>query len=878
MSKKKLIIVDISSFIFRAYYAIRPLTSPQGIPVNAVYGVLSMMLKLMSEHQPTHMFLARDTKDGSFRKELYPLYKANRVDPPEDLKPQFSLIETLIEKLDFKELALPRYEADDVIASAVVQWRNYFDEIYIASGDKDLMQFVDDKVKILDTMKDKIFGEKEVFEKMGVRPDQILDYLSMVGDGSDNVPGMKGIGEKGAAKLLEEYGSLENCHKHLDEISNKRVKNAFVEFWEDGLLSKKLITLETDLDLKIKPEETLFRFYPQAKLLSYMDELGFKSFKLKLMELARIEDNIIPSQPKVTREITLINSTNLFVEWMSKIEKEDVLSLSWKIEQLSDDRNDQALTELSVAYKESILLFIFQKSLDLLDNSTSLTQAEQFELLNVLNHKTKLVIGHDLKNLIYYYLLNELDFKPKFFDLAQASFVLNPEKKHGINEIMINYLGQADVSSHPEFNSLGEKLYLILKDKLKEQKLETIFYEVDQPLIPILAEMEFLGINFDGGYYHHLEKEYSKELDKIEKLIFAETSEEINLKSPKQVSYLLFEKLNLPVIRKTKTGSSTDSDVLLELEAQNLSPVPTLILQYRELDKLLSTYVKALPKMISQKTGRIHTHFQQFNAATGRLSSDSPNLQNIPIRSENGRKLRKGFIASKGKILLSADYSQVELRILAHFSSDPVMVSAFKNGQDIHAQTAAEMFEKKISEISKEERSKAKAINFGLMYGQSSYGLSQNLHIDRSTARDFITEYFQRFHKVKAYLDGLKEFSERTGFTQTLLGRKRILSDIRSTNRTIKSMAERMAINTPIQGTAADIIKVAMIKISKEFKEHNLSSKMLLQVHDELIFDCEPNELVKVQEIVKKNMEHAVDLKVPLVVDMGTGSNWYDLK
>jgi DNA polymerase-1 len=878
MSKKKLIIVDISSFIFRAYYAIRPLTSPQGVPVNAVYGVLSMMLKLMSEHQPTHMFLARDTKEGSFRKELYPLYKANRVDPPEDLKPQFALIETLIEKLDFKELALARYEADDVIASAAVQWRNYFDEIFIASGDKDLMQFVDNKVKILDTMKDKIFGEKEVFEKMGVRPDQILDYLSMVGDSSDNVPGMKGIGEKGAAKLLEEYGTLENCHKHLEEINNKRVKNAFTEFWDDGLLSKKLITLETELDLKIKPEETLFSFYPQQKLLNYMDELGFKSFKLKLMELARIEDNVVPALEKVTREVLTINTSSLFDQWLPKIEQVDLLGISFKIEQLSDDRNDQALTELSLAWKDTTLLFVFQKSMDLLDNVESLSQNDLTKLLDILNTKKKTLIGHDLKNLIYYFFIQNLEFHPHVFDLAQASFVLNPEKKHAMNEIVANYLGHTGTLGHAEFNSESENLYHALKEKLKEQKLETIFYEVDQPLIPILAEMEFYGINFDAHYYSHLEKEFSKELEKIEKSIFSFTEEEINLKSPKQVSSLLFEKLQLPVIRKTKTGSSTDSDVLQELESLNLSPVPSLILQFRELDKLLSTYVKALPKMISSKTGRIHTHFQQFNAATGRLSSDSPNLQNIPIRSENGRKLRKGFIATPGKILLSADYSQVELRILAHFSSDPVMVSAFQHGQDIHAQTAAEMFEKNIKDITKEERSKAKAINFGLMYGQSSYGLSQNLHIDRSTARDFITEYFQRFQKVKAYLDGLKEFSEKTGYSQTLLGRKRILSDIRSTNRTIKSMAERMAINTPIQGTAADIIKVAMIKISKELKKQNLKSRLLLQVHDELIFDCEPSELEAIQDIVKTNMEHAVELKVPLVVDMGTGSNWYDLK
>ncbi|MFZ4713948.1 MAG: DNA polymerase I [Bacteriovoracaceae bacterium] len=878
MSKKKLIIVDISSFIFRAFYAIRPLTSPQGVPVNAVYGVLSMMLKLMSEHRPTHMFLARDTKDGSFRKELYPLYKANRSEPPEDLIPQFALIETLIEKLDFKELAVPMYEADDVIASAVVQWRNYFDEIYIASGDKDLMQFVDNKVKILDTMKDKIYGDVDVKEKMGVRPDQILDYLSMVGDASDNVPGMKGIGEKGASKLLEEYGTLENCHAHLEDITNKRVKNAFTEFWNDGLLSKKLITLETSLELKTTAEETLFSFYPQQKLLDFMDDLGFKSFKLKLMELARIEDSSPVENPKVEIKTILINNTEAFASFKTLLKNEKKISVSWSMDQSENDRNSQKVKEFAIHWGAEDYLLNFKTSQDLLDMGEGLSADEFNDLLQILGEKDKFIIGHDLKYFFYLYLIQKLNFEGSFFDVAQASFVINPEKKHALNEISQNYLGQSSVEQLADRNHAQFLLLPILSEKLKELKLETVFYQVDQPLIPILAQMEFHGVSFDHKFYTNLEHEFTSELSKIEKAIHDLTKEDINLKSPKQVSALLFEKLNLPVIRKTKTGSSTDSDVLQELEALNISPVPALILQYREMDKLLSTYVKALPKMISPVTGKIHTHFQQFNAATGRLSSDSPNLQNIPIRSENGRRLRKGFIASPGKILLSADYSQVELRILAHFSDDPVMVAAFKNGLDIHAQTASEMFEKPLAEVSKDERSRAKAINFGLMYGQSSYGLSQNLHIDRSTARDFITEYFMRFKKVKAYLDSLKEFAEKSGYSQTLLGRKRILSDIRSTNRTIKSMAERMAVNTPIQGTAADIIKVAMINIVKEMKEKKCKSTLLLQVHDELIFECYPEELELMKELVKRDMEHAVELKVPLEVDMGTGTNWYDLK
>lgn len=873
---KKLIIVDISSFIFRAFYAIRPLNSKDGTPVNAVYGVLSMLLKLMSEHKPSHLFFARDTKDGSFRKELYPLYKANRSEPPEELIPQFPLIDKLIEKMEVKSLTVPRYEADDVIASAVVQWRNYFDEIYIASGDKDLMQFVDDKVRILDTMKDKIFGEKEVFEKMGVRPDQIVDYLSMVGDTSDNVPGMKGIGEKGAAKLLEEYGTLENCFDHKDEITNKRLKNAFDESKDEAELSKKLITLVTDLDLKNSPEQTKLHFYPSDELIQFLDDLGFRSLLVKLKEIARIEDHAqeeIKSMPKL--ELELINNEKSLSAMMEKLKTIEDVSIHLEIEESDVDRNQQNLKNIYIGDSQSVYQIQFSQTIDLLTSSEGLSFDFFPKIINFFSSKN--LICYDVKSIYYFCYLNKLNPQLSFFDLAQASFVADPEKKHALDEIILNYQKMT-------FQTLGEMVSVFfelkqkLVERLKKYDLMSVLLDIDQPLIPILAKMEFEGVHLDIGFYQQLEDEFSKELKLIEEKIAKETGEEINLKSPKQVSFLLFEKLNLPVIKKTKTGASTDSDVLIELEALGLSPVPALILKYRELDKLLSTYVKALPKMVSSSTNKIHTHFNQFNAATGRLSSDSPNLQNIPVRTENGRRLREGFIASPKSVLLSADYSQIELRILAHYSEDPSMILAFKEGIDIHTQTASEMFEKPIASITKEERSKAKAINFGLMYGQSSFGLSQNLHIDRKSAKDFITEYFLKFNKVKAYLDTLKEDAEKLGYAQTLSGRKRFITDIKSTNRTIKSMAERVAINSPIQGTAADIIKVAMIKISRELQLRSFKSKMVLQVHDELIFEAIPEELEELKKLVKINMEGAFTLKVPVIVDMGTGQNWFSLK
>jgi DNA polymerase-1 len=438
--------------------------------------------------------------------------------------------------------------------------------------------------------------------------------------------------------------------------------------------------------------------------------------------------------------------------------------------------------------------------------------------------------------------------------------------------------GEEEISSHGEKAQVILSLSTILRKKMQELNVERPYDELDIPLIKVLAAMELEGVNLNVSFYKELEHEFTRQIEEIEAEVIKVSGDKVNLRSPKQVGELLFEKLQLPVIRKTKTGYSTDAEVLTELSSLKLSPIPDLLLRYREIEKLLSTYVKALPVMINLKSGKIHTHFQPSNAATGRLSSDNPNIQNIPVRSENGRKLRKGFVATKGRVLLSADYSQVELRLLAHFSRDKNMLEAFQNDLDIHRQTAAEVFEVPLDQVTKEMRSSAKAINFGLMYGQTSFGLSQALRISQGEAKKYITAYFKKFHSVKSYLDGLKEMAEETGYAMTMFGRKRILPDIKSTNRQVKAMAERVAINSPIQGTAADIIKLAMIHIQDTIFEKKLSSRMILQVHDELIFDVVPEELEELKQIVAEKMETAVNLSVVLKVNMGTGQNWYDLK
>lgn len=875
---KRLIVVDISSFIFRAFFAIRPMTSPKGLPVNAVYGTLTMLMKLLQNYNPTHVVLARDTKGGSFRNEKYELYKANRSEPPEDLIPQFGLIETLIEKMEIPALAIPNYEADDLIGSFVTQFKNDFDEILIASGDKDLMQFVDGPIKMLDTMKDKIFGRDEVFEKMGVYPEQIVDYLSLLGDTSDNIPGVKGIGAKGAAKLLAEFNTLDELFKNIETLSNKRAKTALEKHGQDAHLSKGLVEIVTDLELGMKPEDLQYSMEGHEGFLEFLDELNFKSLRAKVS--AGAGNSVTVTKPKTYIDYEVVKDPKKYEAIFESLNNEDQIYFEAFFSHDDYHRLDPMVYGIATGDKNYLFYandFPFLETLREIEKKSELTIA-------TTNVK------------VFYSALKEAE-KLDLFDITQAHFVYDPEKKHNLQTMALEFLSEniplikelrkenfEEIASQKSFEFgfakrlySGVRIFPWLKKKIEKENLSKVFYELDAPLMPILTRMEVAGVNLDTTFYSQLEKEFSNITDDINKTVFEKCGKEVNLKSPKQVRELLFEDLELPVIKKTKTGPSTDSSVLETLDKMGESDIPGLILKYREIEKLNSTYVKALPELVHED-GKLHTHFNQHVAQTGRLSSDKPNLQNIPIRTDNGRKLRKGFKASPGHVLLGADYSQVELRLLAHFSEDDVMVKAFKEDQDIHAQTAAEIFDIPLEDVSKEDRSYAKAINFGLMYGQSSFGLSQMLGISPGEAKEYITNYFTRFSKVKSYLDSLKEKCEETGYSETMFGRKRYIKDINSTNRQMKSMAERMAINSPIQGTAADIIKKAMLDIDKVLKEKNLKSTMILQVHDELIFEVPENEVDIMKGLVREYMENTVQLKIPLKVDMGTAENWYELK
>ncbi|MFN8369338.1 MAG: DNA polymerase I [Bacteriovoracaceae bacterium] len=890
--KKKLIVIDLSNFIFRAFYAVRMLHSPEGVPVNAVYGFLQMLIKILTTYQPTHIVIAQDTKaGGSVRKEMYADYKGNRSEPPEDLIPQFDIISTLISKLNIKKCSQPQYEADDIIGSVVTQWRNDFDELYILSGDKDLMQFVDDKVKVIDTMKDKIYGPSDVVEKMGVPPEQIVDYLSLVGDSSDNIPGVKGIGDKGAIKLLTEYGTLENCLKNADQVSNKRTSEALKNHADDALLSKKLVTIFTDLNLTCSEDEAQCNYDFGDNLKSYLASLGFKSILTRIDQLhlqvygAKEKNEVVQASSQVLEyKKTIINSIDEIKSFFELLSQKSLFS--WNI--VFDQTINLNAKIIGISFCHDISEVTYIEAQD------EIVIKLFFEFLSKLN-SNQTVINEDAKYDLVFIYHNNIKINADFFDVKLAHFQVSPDGHHELSFIVKEYL-QKDLIL-PDFKKKNilemnpdeitqftcDKAYYLfqvkplLLQKIEELNVLKVFKEIDSPCLKILAKMEERGVSINASYFKELEKKFQLELKQIEDEIEKISNEKINLKSPKQVAVLLFEKLGLPAIKKTKTGYSTDSEVLEELAQMKMSEIPDLILKFRTLEKLLSTYVTVLPTLVNSKTHKLHTHFNLTGAATGRLSSDNPNLQNIPIKSESGKLVRKGFIATPGFLMLSADYSQVELRILSHFSNDPTMLKAFRDNVDIHAQTAAGILEIDPAEVTEEQRSKAKAVNFGLMYGQSSYGLSKTINISRNEAKEFITKYFEKFSHVKACLDSLKELCEQKGYSETLMGRKRFLPDIKSNNRTVKSFAERMSINSPIQGTAADIIKMAMIKIDNEMMKKNLASKMILQVHDELIFEVVEEEVEIMKELVQKNMESAVTLKTPLTVNISLGVNWLDL-
>lgn len=853
--KKKLYLVDVSSLFFRAFYAIRPLTSPSGMPVNAIYGFASMILKLLKDEKPDKMVFCYDRKEPSFRKDLYVDYKANRTEMPEELGVQIPYIKKLADLLGIPSLEVEGFEADDIIGTLSQIGKTTQHEVFIVSGDKDFAQLLNGDIFIYDTMKNIKYDQKTAKEKWGIDPHQMIDYLALVGDSSDNVPGVAGIGPKGAAKLLEEFGSLENIYKNLALISSASLREKLEKSKENAFLSKQLVTI--CLDVPLSKDMNTYSFKPAKKeeLLALLKELNFQNMIKSLSEL-----NLHNSESPTTSPAVSI----LPQEELSKVQ---VPVESKSEENISSLVQAQDLNEFFQSVENELGLFLIGKDIYLLNEKSEYFPVLEFEVNRVkellLLGKQKLWWGFDLKSIWHQLQWPPESLPEKIWDSQLAAYSLKAGDMSSLKRVCEWVLERNFTEDVRETLSAQYELREKLDEKLKDHG-HSIFVDLELPLAPLLYKMEYNGVRLDLDFLKIQSLELGKDLSRLEEEIIELAGEKFNVASPKQLSQILFDRLQLPVIKKTKTGLSTDNEVLEKLD----HPIAKKVLEYRELAKLKSTYIDALPQLVDSDH-RVHTRLNQALTTTGRLSSTNPNLQNIPIRTERGQKVRRAFIADPGLSLLSVDYSQVELRVLAHISEDKNLIQAFQEDLDVHSATASEVFSVALKDVTSDLRRTAKAINFGIAYGQGPFGLAETLGISRTEAKDIIQKYFAKFQGVQHYIESTIKSAHENGYVETLFGRRRYIEELQSKSAALKSFGERAAINAPIQGTASDLIKKAMIEISNK-----VSLKLILQVHDELIFEGASSELEAHQYQVKQLMENVVSWKVPLKVNMAIGRNW----
>ncbi len=892
MSKaKSLYLIDGSSYIFRAYFGIRQfLSTSKGFPTNALYGFINMLQKVVKDEQPDYLAVAFDSKEKTFRHKMYADYKANREAPPEDLAKQFPYFEPLVQAYNIHGVRVPGYEADDIIGTLAKKAAKAGFQVVIVSGDKDMMQLIGPDIRMLDTMKNKWFGVEEVEEKFGVTPDRVIDVMGLMGDSSDHIPGVKGVGPKTASELIRKFGSIKELYERIDEVDKAKLKDKLVQDKEMALLSRQLVTIDTSMELEGELEDLKVRPSNNVELRKLFSEFEFSSL------LGDLEDSSDPgeSSPKIESRYETILTEADFERWIKQLKKSKIFALD--LETTSLHPVQARVVGISLSCEEGVACYIplAHRYLGVPDQ---LNLDWVFKKLKPLLEDPKLKkVGQNIKyDLIV--LRNEgINLQGVAFDTMLASYILNPSgRRHNMDDLARDYLGhttikykevvgtaskeigfdEVDVERATEYAAedadITWRLYEKLSPLLKGGDLK-LFLDLELPLIEVLAEMEIHGMKLDPKHLQKLSKTIQKKIEEHKKKIYSLAGEEFNINSPKQLSVILFEKLGLPTVKKIKSGYSTDVSVLEQLAQEH--DLPEVILTYRQLGKLKSTYVDALQEEIFSKTGRVHTSFNQTVAATGRLSSSNPNLQNIPIRTEMGREIRKAFIAEGNNHLLSADYSQVELRVLAHLSEDEALMDAFQMGEDIHTRTACEIFGTSPDRLDAEARRMAKAVNFGIVYGLSAFGLSRQLKIFPKEAKKFIDQYFALYKNVKVFMEKTVEQAREVGYTMTLMNRKRYLPDLKSQNRQVRESAERVAINSPVQGSAADLIKLAMIQLAKKISKKKLKSRMILQVHDELVFECPEEEEQEMRALVKKEMEEVVSLKVPLVVDMGWGENW----
>lgn len=848
---KKIYLVDVSSMFFRAFYAVRPLSAPSGLPVNAIYGFLSMLTKLLRDEHPEYVVFAYDRKEPSFRKALYAEYKANRSEMPEELALQIPYIKKLADVLGIPSLEVPDYEADDIIGTLACRAKKAGMEALIVSGDKDFGQLVGNGVVLYDTMKEIKYDSGGVREKWGIPPEQMIDYLAMVGDASDNIPGVTGIGPKGACKLLEQFRDLEDIYANLDKISSASVRQKLIDSKDSAFLAKKLVTIVTDVPVSEDFETYRVRPMDRDGVRALMQEMNFKSFEKTLLgsadgatfskAMSPVKSGLPQPEHAPIGAVDFDAGEPKPATILSPAEIAKAIPKGATVWALHDEKG------VFVAYGDDVYGVDGDPKLlgPLLEN-------------NGLSWR-----GFDLKT--FWHRIGAIAPIVEW-DAMLAAYAVEAGDRESLPKVAREHLG-VDVTgldSPSQALAVQKKLLEVLGRKLDEREAGNVYRDLELPLAPVLLRMEAKGVRVDADLLAKQSRELEKDIAVLEKDVHELAGESFAVGSPKQLGVILFEKLGLPASKKTKTGYSTDSDVLEGLD----HPIAKKVLQWRELTKLKSTYVDALPAA-RDENGRIHTHFGQAVAATGRLSSTEPNLQNIPIRTERGRLVRKAFIADEGRLLLSADYSQIELRVLAHISGDPGLTKAFAEDLDIHAATAAEVFGVSLKDVTAEHRRRAKAVNFGIAYGQGTFGLAEALGIARSEAQDIIKRYFEKFAGVREYIDSTMKSAHEKGYVETMFGRRRYIPELGSKNAMVRKFGERAAINAPIQGSASDLVKKAMIEIYRA-----IPIDMLLQVHDELIFEASPEELSRWTPKIIEIMENVVALKVPLKANHATGLNW----
>ena len=920
-----LVLVDGSSYLYRAFHAFPPLTNSAGEPTGAMYGVLNMLKSLISQVQPSHIAVVFDAKGKTFRDEMFEQYKSHRPPMPDDLRKQIQPLHDIIRALGIPLLVIEGVEADDVIGTLAVAASKANQKVLISTGDKDMAQLVDDNIMLINTMNNTLLDREAVIEKYGIPPELIIDYLALMGDSADNIPGVAGVGEKTALGLLQGIGSMAEIYANLDKVAElpirgaKKLGDKLLAEKEMADLSYRLATIKTDVALDITPEQLTLGASNNDQLTEYFGRYEFKRWLNEVMNgadsitntneqptkinhyqvtPALAQDNSDEALPAIqidrSRYETLLTEADLN-RWVEKLNQAKLFALDTETDNL--DYMAANLVGISFALENGEAAYL-PLQLDYLGAPKTLEKTTALTLLKpILENPTIQKVGQNFKYDLTIFARNGIDVQGVAFDTMLESYVLNSTGRHNMDDLAKRYLGHQTITfeeiagkgkNQLTFNQIPlekaaeyaaedadvtMKLQQVLWEKLsKEPSLEKLFKEMELPLLGVLSRMERRGVLIDSDALFLQSNEIANRLSELEEQAYVLAGQPFNLASTKQLQEILFDKLGLPVIQKTPKGApSTNEEVLEELAFSH--ELPKVLVEHRGLSKLKSTYTDKLPQMVNPQTGRVHTSYHQAVTATGRLSSSDPNLQNIPIRNEEGRRIRQAFIAREGFTVVAADYSQIELRIMAHLSQDQGLINAFTQGKDIHRSTAAEIFGVALDEVTSEQRRNAKAINFGLIYGMSAFGLSRQLGIGRADAQSYMDLYFKRYPGVQTFMHDIREKAKAQGYVETLFGRRLYLPDINSSNGMRRKAAERVAINAPMQGTAADIIKRAMIQLDQKL-QNDPDIAMIMQVHDELVFEVRSEKVAFYSELIKTQMESAADLVVPLIVEVGQGTNW----